>query len=1826
MEVAKKIFASFMMPIFIFQMASFNLLLVGPTYAETTTDVATVSDLPLDPSENQVAKASVVEVPDVENPPAENVEPEKVDLPEEENETAPSKEASTPKEEVAPEKEVDSKENVAPKEEVAVEGEKANAEETVADIEGKITPEAASIVAPEVQAPAENNPKEETKKETWSKDGDKAVTNDPVELNKKYVAPQNDQVTVTFTKLPDESGILSIEEVTLTDKQVAQLGAFSNKAYDITSDMENGSFEYDLSLPKPDESDEIQVKYAEEESDFDKAETVSNDDVKIESDKVGVKLDHFTIFVVVDDGDDYYSDDGWSSHNSGYQGDHKYVTPSQTGMVATWTFDGTDGEYAILPSWTIWDDHAENAHYESSDISGFDLTGVNQKQPANDSVTNTANGTWSGWMPNTERYSLSSGDSVSLAVESDTSGNIAADAMAFVGLSEIYVDARWAGKEDGEEVEDEKVFGINAFATIQEGINAVSDGGTVNVVAGTYDLTTQLNIAKNISIIGNGNVVLRAINSFGSSNSSKHLISIYAGTSSDPVTISNITLDSNDYSYGLNTYGNAYGVLDSVTIKNSKGAGLTVNGSTIDATDLNTNGNSWGAVNVDPGSGVTDPSLFMLNGGNLSEDNQIWSDGSHVGGSATVTVDATGFNKYVIGGTTYIKWISRTLVTTEAASSESQTGATLNGTNGDYDASKTGFWYGPSNAGQFVSGTSPFVGTQMPSDWVSTGTLSATGVGLPFNANITGLTPDTMYYFVAWSFIDGVWYPGEVKSFTTEPVSEPTNVRIYKGHATDSNNLIASDGYTNDTEIRIAWDASADPDVDCYWLGTKTDYKHAKVCGKTYYDGNMTPGKNPYFYQVTAIDKFENESSTVVSYKIYLDTKDPTMPDGLSFSNDIGDLSCGTITNNYIVVAKWNASIDDNFSHYEYRSFNPSNGWIWEAGNIGDTLFRNGSFTVGDGEYGFAVRAVDKAGNVSSWTSENIEDSCQITYDSTAPATPTGLKRIAPNENEKVYECGDVSKIQKMWPDWNDNTEEDFSHYEYSSFNPESQGIDEQSFSDSIFKYSGGWLPSEGTYGFAVRAVDKVGNKSDWALSGESLEGSCEITYDSTAPTVAIINPTESLLTGSVEVRGTVTDDHPHHYWLQIKKNGTVISSNTVNESNSFDDRLFATLTDDGDYEITLAARDAVGGTANSGNRSADVVKTFTIDNTPPNIPAPYNPNSDTNPFYTGDAFTQIWSNEIATGSVKYEYLSCYQSTEPSDDECPVGVESWTDTYTGTSKSVGASQPDSHFFWHVRSVDLAGNKSDWSEWREIIIDSTTPTIDSQTTFSGWYNGIQTSIFAYSDANGIASGTPVSCDIATEGTNQTCSVTPNVCDDAGNCNTTPITSNGANIDLTNPESAITFPDNEGDNGTIYINDWNGTISGTASDDLSGVASVELSIQNDEGKYWDGISDWVNGETRVTATGDDTWSYILTPLDQDTYTIKSHAIDEAGNVENTYTLTIVYDQTIPEVNLTIDPNSPNGDNNWYDSKPDITLTASDNTQLDKIEYQIDSETGTWTTYSTPVKIDDGKHIFYYRSWDKAGNESAVGVKNVKVDTQDPDEVRSVDAEYKGDDNKVKLSWDVEDSDIYKVYIYRGGSRNFKADSTSKIAENDDNDETYNDNGFNLGEKYYYKLITRDEAGNTSDTKVISISIPEEEGGTAIVTDEGTELTPQGEAGIETIANVDNEEQGQGEEEPKVQGDQEGGQGDVTVGGAESKCQGWPLWVWILALIGFAVLFISSLFSKFKEQLEDQYPRRFIPTILVVAVVAFWYFFDKCDEYRWFAIIAIIGSIVVYLIYLF
>ena len=131
----------------------------------------------------------------------------------------------------------------------------------------------------------------------------------------------------------------------------------------------------------------------------------------------------------------------------------------------------------------------------------------------------------------------------------------------------------------------------------------------------------------------------------GKVNGSKHALGIEAATPGNLVTIKNLTIDSASLAYGVNTYNGALVTFDNVTLKGSKGAGLTVNGSNVTATEFNTSGNVWGSVNVDPGSGVITPSYFKLNSGILGDTNKIWSDGTHVTDVAAVTVDAEGYVK-----------------------------------------------------------------------------------------------------------------------------------------------------------------------------------------------------------------------------------------------------------------------------------------------------------------------------------------------------------------------------------------------------------------------------------------------------------------------------------------------------------------------------------------------------------------------------------------------------------------------------------------------------------------------------------------------------------------------------------------------------------------------------------------------------------------------------------------------------------------------------------------------------------------------------------------------------------------------------------------------------------------------------------------------------------------------------------------------------------------------------------------------------------------------------------------------------------------------------
>jgi len=77
---------------------------------------------------------------------------------------------------------------------------------------------------------------------------------------------------------------------------------------------------------------------------------------------------------------------------------------------------------------------------------------------------------------------------------------------------------------------------------------------------------------------------------------------------------------------------------------------------------------------------------------------------------------------------------------------------------------------------------------------------------------------------------------------------------------------------------------------------------------------------------------------------------------------------------------------------------------------------------------------------------------------------------------------------------------------------------------------------------------------------------------------------------------------------------------------------------------------------------------------------------------------------------------------------------------------------------------------------------------------------------------------------------------------------------------------------------------------------------------------------------------------------------------------------------------------GDNDWFTSDVTVTLSATDNTEVDKTEYSFDK--ATWTTYTAPFKISiEGKTMVSYKSTDKAYNTETAQTKTIRIDKTPP-----------------------------------------------------------------------------------------------------------------------------------------------------------------------------------------------------------------------------------------------
>lgn len=773
-------------------------------------------------------------------------------------------------------------------------------------------------------------------------------------------------------------------------------------------------------------------------------------------------------------------------------------------------------------------------------------------------------------------------------------------------------------------------------------------------------------------------------------------------------------------------------------------------------------------------------------------------------------------------------------------------------------------------------------------------------------------------------------------------------------------------------------------------------------------------------------------------------------------------------------------------------------GGAWESCASGDAFSMLSDF-AGLGEVSFTLNVLDTdaAGNVGT-------DSRTFTKDTVAPSV-TNVQAVVQGSGTDFYPYIDGTVTTRVRADVSDAA----------------SGLDtttcEYTLNNGTNWYAGSYnagrcrasIPATLTDGdvftINVRVSDLVGNTG---------EGSAVVyTVDSEGPhtdSMAISpDPDGTYTSANPTITGTLSDTVSPitscEYRYRVTGSGsggwTTWASGTWTPSG--DPRTgtctgsISGLSDGVSYDFSTRAIDTLGHNGGGGENNI----TRTVDATAPVVSnvqiVRTSPWTNYTPYVRGDDTFRIIA-DVSDSASGLDTTTCEYTLDGGSDGWPAGSYN-----SGTGRCIADISPTiadgTVYTVNVRVNDLVGNQGTGTP-ATYTVDSQSPTTDLIT--------ISPDDGTYTNANPTITGTisdSVSPIVACEYRyrvpgNAWPASWSSATWDGSNCiaDLSGLLSDGVSYEFAmRGRDSVEHWGGGGVNHIIRVVDGNPPSVDAGTDKVVNALFTQDATASDAGS---GIATYswtqISGPGTVTFVSPNAEDTDMSADTDGTYVVRLTVTDNVGN--SAYDeFTLICDTTPPVVTLEIDPSHPDGDNHWYVSKPDVTLSAVD-LNLDRIEYQIDSTSGTWITYSSPVEIDDGDYIFYYRALDLAGNISPIGEKDIKVDTNDPDEVEDLQATYNEDTNGVKLEWDVDDSDIKDVYIYRGTTSDFKVNSSSRVAKNDHSDEDFTDYDIERGVKYYYKLVALDDAGNKSEVEKISIEIPKA-GGQATVVYEGTEALP-------------------------------------------------------------------------------------------------------------------------------
>ena len=311
-----------------------------------------------------------------------------------------------------------------------------------------------------------------------------------------------------------------------------------------------------------------------------------------------------------------------------------------------------------------------------------------------------------------------------------------------------------------------------------------------------------------------------------------------------------------------------------------------------------------------------------------------------------------------------------------------------------------------------------------------------------------------------------------------------------------------------------------------------------------------------------------------------------------------------------------------------------------------EILFSNYTLTsftsdvLDDGTHEIKVRAKDFVGNYSNYGIHSV------VIDTTAPNIPQ--------------------------PNTSSPTNDDTPTWTWSAI---SEAIEYEILIDNGFKlnqtntsYTSIESLNDGTHEIKVRAKDSVGNQSDYGIN--------VVLIDTTSPNIP--NPTTNSPT---------SDNTPTWTWIDnIDAVEYEILVNNVFKTLTSENSFTSSSLSDGNHEIKVRAKDAVGNWSNYGSHIV------VMDTTAPNIPvvSTNSPTNDTTPTWTWSQVTDAILYEIVLDNVviQQQLTTIFTSSEILTD-------------------------GSHEL-KVRAKDAVGN---WSGYgiSNIVVDTTSPNIPSPST-------------------------------------------------------------------------------------------------------------------------------------------------------------------------------------------------------------------------------------------------------------------------------------------------------------------------------------------------------------------------------------------------------------------------------------------------------------------------------------------------------------------------------